>query len=55
MGQEREIFIEQKQNASGGDYLLFCELDKIFIKVFKLSNLIFYFPVMFIYCLIITN
>ena len=29
MGQEREIFIEQKQNASGGDYLLFCELDKI--------------------------
>ena len=29
MGQEREIFIEQKQNTSGGDYLLFCELDKI--------------------------
>ena len=29
MGQEREIFIEQKQNASGGDYLLFCELDKL--------------------------
>ena len=29
MGQEREIFIEQKQNTSGGEYLLFCELDKI--------------------------
>ena len=29
MGQQREIFIEQKQNASGGEYLLFCEMDKI--------------------------
>ena len=29
MGQEREIFIEQKQNTSGGEYLLFSELDKI--------------------------
>ena len=29
MGQEREIFIEQKQNFSGGEFLLFSELDKI--------------------------
>ena len=29
MGQEREILIEQKQNTSGGEYLLFSEMDKI--------------------------
>ena len=29
MGQEREIFIEQKQNTSGGEYLLFSEMDKL--------------------------
>ena len=28
MGQEREIFIEQKDSISGGEYLLYCELDK---------------------------
>ena len=29
MGQEREIFLEQKQNTSGGEYLLFSEMDKL--------------------------
>ena len=28
MGQEREIFIEQKDNIQGGEYLLYCEIDK---------------------------
>ena len=28
MGQEKEIFIEQNENLSGGEYLLYCELDK---------------------------
>ena len=28
MGQEREIFLEQKESVSGGEYLLYCEIDK---------------------------
>ena len=29
MGQEREIVIEQRENISGGEYLLYCELDNV--------------------------
>ena len=36
MGQEREIFLEQKDNIQGGEYLLYCEIDN------KINSLINY-------------